>query len=259
MMDRDRWPIFVINLERSTDRWENIQRAFHEDSLTRISGVDGRKWESGEYHMNGRPVFKDGIVETLVESKIFSPKSTSMFPWVPCEVGCALSHMKVWRRIIEDEIPWSIVLEDDAEPTDGVIGGLQASLLREFPLPDDAEVVFLHGADTPHKAIVIDDNNRLLGGFGNVGYAISLEGAKRAVKASLPMYYPCDFQWWTRAFKGLRMFSFVPDDPIEKGQAYAMRKSLVKFGMDNNRSTFTASGDKPWKRLPYENSLKRNR
>ena len=83
-MESIKWPIFVINLERSSDRWANITSALCDESLTRIEGVDGRAWVNGEYHLNGRPKFKDGVIDGLVMAGIFTEDTLSKVPWVPC-------------------------------------------------------------------------------------------------------------------------------------------------------------------------------
>ena len=248
-----KWPVLVINLDRSVERWEGIVASFPAEDLTRVPGVDGRMWESGEYTKKGRPLFSAEALHYLYQGGILGESALELWPWVPCEVGCALGHVAAWNKIVQDDIPWAIVMEDDSSPTEAVQGTLQESIERQLGVPEDAEVIFLMGADSNHRDGVaeIDADNRFLRGRGNLGYAISLAGAKRAIEATFPMFLPCDLQWWMRAFKNFRMFGNIPLDPIEKGQAYAMTKALVKHSALAVHTTFTESGSKPWKRLGY--------
>ena len=246
----DRWPVYVINLERSKDRWEDMLLKFPLEDFIRIVGVDGRAWESGELTDLGRPTFKPEYLDLLLHDGVLTEHSLEMWAWIPGEVGCAFSHMKAWRTVVEADNDWSIILEDDIAAGEALTGTFQEGIMEQVGVPDDAEVIFLHGPSTEYE-MEIDDDNRLLRGWGNYGYAISREGAERALASMMPMYLPCDLQWWARAFKGLNMFANIPEPEMEKGQAYAMTHPLVVLSEHSYNSTFTESGKKPWKRLPY--------
>jgi GR25 family glycosyltransferase involved in LPS biosynthesis len=223
---------------------------FPNENFTKVAGVDGSAWGNGELSDTGRPKFKDEYLELLLRDGVLTEWSLNIWPWIPAEVGCAFSHMRAWRQILDEKNPWTIVLEDDVAPSDILTGTLQEGLLEQVGIPDDAEVIFLHGPSKEYE-VVIDEDNRLLRGWGNMGYAISLPGAVRALESMVPMYLPCDIQWWARAFKGLNMYINIPEPMMEKGQAYAMTTPLIALSKHSYISTLTESGKKPWKRLPY--------
>jgi GR25 family glycosyltransferase involved in LPS biosynthesis len=92
-------PIFVLNLDRDTDRMKymNEQLTLLDLKYFRISAVDGSDTDFvKEYEeMN---VHRDGSIQLL-----------------PGEYGCAASHLKAYKEILNKNIPYGVVLEDDVE------------------------------------------------------------------------------------------------------------------------------------------------
>jgi GR25 family glycosyltransferase involved in LPS biosynthesis len=93
-------PIFYINMEKHVDRKTFIEEQCNRFSLVciRQNGVDGRSLTEKE-------------LETL------SPKETSISlnkkELLPGEVGCALSHREIYEKMIEQSIPYAVIIEDD--------------------------------------------------------------------------------------------------------------------------------------------------
>ena len=95
--------LYVINLDRSADRWQRISQ--HLDGLgldaQRVSAVDASQLSSIE--------LSDHYNEHL-------NKSTFFIGLKPAEIGCFLSHRKVLQRFIDhSDKPYAIILEDDVE------------------------------------------------------------------------------------------------------------------------------------------------
>ena len=80
--------IYCINLDKRTDRWEDFQRDVIEgleldkDKFERISAIDTL---SLGYHASGA-------------------------------IGCSLSHLKIWKDMIENKYESALVFEDDFQP-----------------------------------------------------------------------------------------------------------------------------------------------
>jgi GR25 family glycosyltransferase involved in LPS biosynthesis len=96
-------PTFVINLDRCQERYyitsERIQKAGF-TNIHRYRAVDAKNpaelsatWES-----HGNPKF--------------DPARTEFVKWKG-EQGCALSHLNIWRTIVNEKIPKAVVFEDD--------------------------------------------------------------------------------------------------------------------------------------------------
>ena len=75
--------IYFINMDKDTDRLENVIK-----SLDGIGITD--------------PTRFPGIVV-----KSTSPNLR------PGEVGCALSHMGIWKKAVNNKVPWTLIFEDD--------------------------------------------------------------------------------------------------------------------------------------------------
>ncbi|MFM9108752.1 MAG: glycosyltransferase family 25 protein, partial [Chloroflexota bacterium] len=99
-----RAPAFVINLDRSPERLDGVMERIREAGFTdvrRISAVDGideralkRRWAEV-----GNPVIREHA-------------DNAMGHW-PGYQGNFLSHVLLWRKIIEENIPYAVIFEDD--------------------------------------------------------------------------------------------------------------------------------------------------
>ena len=157
-------PTFVINLARQVERKRRMQ------ALVAAAGVE--------------PVF----VEAVDGSKL---GASAMLPWRrndkrallnAGEVGCLLSHVSVWERIVREGIDHAVVLEDDLviSPT------FRQILLRIGDLPDfdllrletdRSPIVFRHECELEIAGHCV--HKLLRGATRTGGYAISRRGAHR--------------------------------------------------------------------------------
>ena len=95
-------PIYVINLDRATDRIRVLSKVLHDLGLpfTRIPAVDGND------------LSEDDIHEHYDQAKATSYK----YDLTNGEIGCYLSHKSVWEEIINSGQQSAVILEDDARP-----------------------------------------------------------------------------------------------------------------------------------------------
>ena len=106
------------------------------------------------------------------------------------EYGCAMSHLQVWQTIVDEKIPMSIVLEDDAQ----VLRSL-TDVAKEIPW--DSEFVYLGrkkisgGEEKRYK-----ESSPLVHAafsYWTVAYAVSLSGAEKLIRGGLQdNVYPVD-------------------------------------------------------------------
>lgn len=91
--------VFCINLDRSPERWNfmvNQKNKLGQTKLERISGVDG-------YILD-----KDELMDIqIITSECYHLCSPGM-------IGCWLSHLKIWKKVVDEDIPYAVILEDDA-------------------------------------------------------------------------------------------------------------------------------------------------
>lgn len=92
---------FVIHLERSEHRVENVSALLSHKAcrLEVLDAVDAQRLvNKGRDFISDRPLF------------------WPTYPFVigPGEIGCFLSHRKAWQRIVDEDLPHALVIEDDA-------------------------------------------------------------------------------------------------------------------------------------------------
>ena len=124
-------PSVYINLDRRPDRKSHCQRVLHSfENLTRVSAVDG-----GFVKYTIKDVFPyyDTRENRRCDKSIKLLRSIRMSPG---EIGCALSHLNVWRSM---ETPL-LILEDDILLVNNFQTRLKKNLLS---LPDDWHILYL--------------------------------------------------------------------------------------------------------------------
>jgi len=102
---------YLINLERRPDRLERFMKTYRESdmkniSLSKINGVDG-----SEIDINKVPLSEVAKGELKqIETTGFRSKHYQLTRGA---IGCYLSHVKVWKDIIENEHAHGLIFEDD--------------------------------------------------------------------------------------------------------------------------------------------------
>ena len=117
------FPVWVLNLERSRDR-----RVYMADQLRRLNwqfeiipAVDGRCLSA-----------EDLRYYSAQEALKFVSRELS-----PGEIGCALSHARIWERIVAVNIQEALIFEDDIEIKSELMGVLE----RRDAFPEDWELI----------------------------------------------------------------------------------------------------------------------
>ena len=114
-----RIPLFAINLRHSVERRQAISKSLSNEPLFEYELVDAVY--GADLPLVARAIVADDDV------------------WAKCagEIGCFLSHLKVWERVAQCDTNFAVVAEDDMSP----IGLGRFTRMR---LPDDAELIFLN-------------------------------------------------------------------------------------------------------------------
>ena len=97
-------PVFIVSLPDCIDRRESIRKRLDDLQIPFefVDAIDGR---------NG--------LDPIYEKDIDRPgtKREQGHGLTDAEYACALSHIKVYRQIVQNNIDWALVFEDDAIPT----------------------------------------------------------------------------------------------------------------------------------------------
>jgi len=183
-------PVFVINLARDTARREAMAAQLAAIGLTAsfVPAVDGRLLTAGDraaYH----------------RAKCLRVYGVEM---LDSEIGCYLSHYRLYQRILRDDLPASLILEDDArldpatpailrallgvaEPAWTVVRleSMRGRLLR----PPSSRFVGIRVADLPDGAGLYRLRTHVLG-LG--AYLIRPAGARRMLEYGARIFSPID-------------------------------------------------------------------
>lgn len=197
--------ICCMNLDRRTDKWNMMKREAKMNGLPveRFSAVDGDAWIEEDRLLDTNDVVREyvaaAIPELGIKCKSPGPKLLS-----PSEVGCALSHIHLWRKVSTRAM---LVLEDDSQFSNfkGRPRFIKACSKALKLLPDDWGIFYLGLSDRGERSYLddgsielardpLDPNVRLYRptyGYQTHAYAITKEAAQILLD-HLPIKGPID-------------------------------------------------------------------
>lgn len=90
-------PMFVMNLKRSIDRWEQAQKQMAGEGLdvVRFDAIDGRALSNEELRNKSTRI-----------AMYLQPRGV---------IGCYLSHRKFWQMVVDEGYESAIIFEDDVK------------------------------------------------------------------------------------------------------------------------------------------------
>ncbi len=192
-------PCYLINLDRSRERLEHFLSQANAVGLefVRVAAVDGNKLD------------KD------TKATLFA-RRTGKLPLGPGEMGCFLSHRKVWARILADGVDWSFVAEDDIH-----FYNASRFFCNSDWLPKHVDLI---KAETSRQRIqlhtIVESKPfghelRRLNSyhFGTAGYFVSRLGAEILLEETVDKCDPLDLVMFHEDFgvtKSLRIFQLDP-------------------------------------------------
>ena len=164
--------IFMVNLERRPDRYERMKYNF--DQL----GID-YKWVPA---MDGRKITEELLAEAGIKMlpEFSEPYHGRALTYG--EIGCFLSHYKLWQQIVEEELDLVLIFEDDIKFEPYFISKLEYLKSELFDLEGSWDLVFLgrkilHNSEEPwlegsEQLVKVDYT------YWTLSYLLTLRGAK---------------------------------------------------------------------------------
>jgi len=240
-------PVAVINLAHRTDRWQAVSSRMAGIGLTKLIQVPA---------VVGAKLSLEAIAPLLgqpVERAEAAPRSH--FTLTRPAIGCFLSHLAVWRWVIEQKLPRVLMFEDDANPAADFDPVRFRTVLTS--LPQEKGMVFLgriimNGmADEPRGSELA----RIYFFNGTFAYLITPAACRALIPRLLPMNGHVDHEISTVLVKDRHDFAahyvepafFEPDWSLRSDcyiplddQADADR-ALGEF-LDASRRTLEADG-----------------
>lgn len=135
---------------------------------------------------------------------------------VPSEIGCALSHLNVYRNMIEREINYALVLEDDVKLPAGIMAFLdQCEKILDAKKPTVWLLSPAEGSTANVHPVSIDAIHSLLqyrAGFYTSSYIITQPGARALLKELYPVGDVADC--WRRMNNYRVIDLFIVEPPV---------------------------------------------
>jgi glycosyl transferase family 25 len=197
MKDKTAPPIWVLNLKKDTQRLRFIAGQLRALKLpfTVVEALDG-------------------ALLTAEDWKLYSKERALKFSkreLVPGEVGCALSHARMWERMVRGNIPEVLIFEDDVR-----IGRALPDILRNRRrLPKDWELVNF-STDAPQEPfgefitdIYRASRHKELPDRGSA-YLVNLKGARKLLDHAYPIGHTADGLTWRTDITGVVSYGVYP-------------------------------------------------
>lgn len=173
--------VYVINLDKNTDRLQSVSKRLLalDVPFVRISAVNG-KGLSAEERKRLVSSFKWWCVRGML------PRDG--------EIGCALSHLKAYRMLLESQDDYCCVLEDDCQFEPNFKDQLKR--IEEWIDPSRPQVVLMtnYSERNPPKTWCVMPSD---GDTSAEGYVITRKAAETILKRNFPLCMPSDlWKFW---------------------------------------------------------------
>ncbi|MBC6606838.1 glycosyltransferase family 25 protein [Hymenobacter sp. BT188] len=217
---------FLINLERSKNRKKFMIRQLEELQISYeiVEGIDGS-------------TLTDEYLSTVCDFEELAKKPYLLRRGV---YGCALSHLSVYKRIIEENLECALVLEDDVELSKDLPGIMHTISSLELK----NEVILLYSINTYMKTIFSTQNQQELGNgytlnhpidihaLGGAGaYIITNKAARGLLNNILPIRFAADAWphfYWNKMIDKVRVVLPYPTQPAgDQSEIDYIRKSKI--------------------------------
>jgi len=217
-------PIFIINMASSVERW---QTTF--DRLNAI-GLEGTRFEATV----GKALSEEEVATWYCEESNYKRHHRNM---TPGEIGCYISHLRIWEKMHNERIPFCIVLEDDLK-----IQAHLVDVIEQIKTLNNWDLIKLSdNCANPFIEEVKLNDKLTLGNYLKVpncthGYAISLDGANKLLKRR-PFFRAVDVDIQFHSEVALNVTGIKPY-PIEEDLSFVSDIATSNNGRHSNRSTF---------------------
>ena len=209
------WPVYVINMEKDTIRWGNVV-----SQLSRL-GIQHERVEA----VNGAHLTQEETDAVYRYRWWKSPHDL-----VPSEIGCYLSHLRIWQRLVDSGDDGVFIFEDDFVITDDMPKILDALSINH----DGWDMVKLYtphwgpGAHSINSRVLVDAyvvEHLINIPWCTLGYSLTQEGARRLLNKYPPFSRPVDDdirRFWESK---IRIASVLPP-PMLAGDEFAVDGSI---------------------------------
>jgi len=191
--------LYVINLDRSQERLQNITSVFNNQGLKleRIPAVDA-------------------ALICDEDCQKFAAINRWKYPLTKGEIACFLSHCVIWKKNVNDKLPYAAIFEDDADLSPDAHQFLSSC---EW-IPVNADIVKLETRkNRVHlgRAVKLNCSRRIAElkstHLLSAGYIISQRAAARLLRESEKIIMPVDHFMFNFGYETARKLKLYQLDP----------------------------------------------
>jgi glycosyl transferase, family 25 len=205
-------PVYLINLSTSPERLEKSKKRLAEQNINyiRVEGILGKELSNQEINQH--------YSEELNRAKYHTALTKG-------QIGCYLSHRKVWQLIADGDNDFAIILEDDFVLSGDLVGAISSF---EQPLNEDFNIV-VHAKPMS----------------GGAATALTKKAAKKLLAATSKFGRPCDSDiqcFWETNVKVLSLMPYpVAQDMALESTISAKKEPRKKYFWRRKVQQFKAS------------------
>ncbi|MFT6269027.1 MAG: glycosyl transferase family 25 [Alphaproteobacteria bacterium] len=201
--------VFLINLARSEDRLEHSEKQLNALGIEfeRLEAIDGATLTEAQIHQH---------YDETANLKLYKKNLSAG------EIACYLSHRKAWKRIIDDNLDYAVILEDDSAADSNFIALHSAlSKLRNW---DYIRIANFPQKYTINERIDVDSAHELVHfnqiPINTAAQVVSMKGAKQLYSQTTHFCRPVDIDlkhYWEKGFDllGLTPVYMTSSDKFE--------------------------------------------
>lgn len=225
-----KYKIFVINLDRSPERMVKIgeQLASFNLPYERISAVDGKQLSEQELEHHA----PSAMVAKSYHRQLGAG-----------EVGCSLSHKNIWQKIVDEQLDFAFIIEDDIELKENFGDAVEMvskiaherwDFFKLFPLSRGSEKNIDQRFDYNGFTFVTYHKFPL----GTQGQVVSLQGAKKMLANMPHILQPIDSQiksWWELDIFPFGLLPYCVYDDVSIGSDINPNSKLEQMPQNKGR------------------------
>lgn len=189
----------IINLDNNPERLASIAERCNEIGLSfeKISAVMGNQLTAEQV---------SEVYDTDTNLRKYDKKLNEG------EIGCYLSHIRCWQQIVDEQLDFALILEDDILPRPQIVDCLQrfesVSSDWDYIKLYSKKLKYISGSTSLSADIHLHKLAKL--SAGTCCQLVSLSGAKKMLAHALPIARPIDVdvQYWFE--RDLRAFAVSP-------------------------------------------------
>lgn len=204
------YPLYYIGFDRENTLEKKLKYAGF-TNVNHFKAINGRNF-------NIKQLLKDKTIST--RSYIDLKYGRSQHSGIPSlgAIGCTMSHYSLWKKCIESNFPYIIIIEDDVNIPDKI---------------DEKQLKYITNILKKEKNGYISTRNKKLDDFFHCGThfcILSKEVCKELVKDAFPMEIQTDAYIWHKHNIG--------DINIEKNDYFSTSNSFLNKNNRNNKNFF---------------------